>query len=180
MRTFLCATCAVLSIVAHVSAEEGAVKSELSDAAKEVLTKVQSLREQEKKEIQKIENKEERDLVETMAIEAEVKDLKAERPKRDTPTDLFSLLKPKTVEPKPDKARETRQVGLRARRVRRNKQRRAAAAARRNAKLRRVRRNRVAARQARARLIRRLQRAKINQSNKRAAEAKLADQLKKE
>ncbi|KAK6738498.1 hypothetical protein RB195_020539 [Necator americanus] len=171
MRILLCTVCAILPFLAQISAdEEGVVKAELNDESKQILKKVTELREQGKKELEKISEKEERDLVETMAIEAEVKDLKAAtvaRPKRDTPPtlDLFSLLKPKTSDSETNKARQARQALAKARRARRNKQRRAAAAARRKAK----------ARQHRAAV-----RARITASRKRAADAKREDQLKKE
>ncbi|VDO78614.1 unnamed protein product [Heligmosomoides polygyrus] len=80
MRFLLYTIFAIASLTGYSSADDG---------------KVRQLRDQEESELKKIAGKEERDLVKSMSIEAEVTGLKAAiaRPKRDALSDLF-MLKP--------------------------------------------------------------------------------------
>ncbi|VDO46147.1 unnamed protein product [Haemonchus placei] len=166
MRLPILYTAVVLAVLVEFSL---AAKKEpkLTEDSNVVLAKIKSLREKAKQELQSIADKEERQLVETIIIEEQVKAFKASlRPKRDS-----------TRVKATSKARKARKL-RRARKVRNAAKRQAKRRAfnKRQARIRRARA------QTRARLLRRIQRAKRLRlrSQRRAAEAKKADRLKKE
>ncbi|PIO77164.1 hypothetical protein TELCIR_00747 [Teladorsagia circumcincta] len=167
--TVLFATVVIATLIGFSSAEEEETK--LSSGSEAVLTKIRSLREQAKKELQTVTNSDERDIIEAKIINEQVKAMRESvRPKRDAP-------KPEDGA-KAEKARKARKArnARKARQVRKaQKAQKQRAVNKRQAKTRRARA------QARARLIRRIQRNKqIRRSQRKTAEAKKADKTKKE